>query len=150
MDGRWKGNLVSKVIRHEPDRQLALAVGLLIDRGGDDAFVKIRSHLREKIGGNQFHFSSQAMGSQGAAHRKTVHGIHVESSQVGGLVEQLERLLKTLILVFVPFNDRYYRSSRAMPWKGLGEAIRLPAMIFRTQHARNEGHSRTRRNKLSH
>src|SRR5690242_8449052 len=103
MDGRWKGNLVSKVIRHEPDRQLPLAVGLLIDRGGDDAFVKIRSHLREKIGGNQFHFSRQAMSSQRTAHRKTIDRIHIESSKVRGLAEQLECLLKTFILVLVPF-----------------------------------------------
>src|ERR1700687_2549510 len=37
-----------------------------------------------------------------------------------------------------------------MSRKRIGEAIRFPAMIFSTQHAGNDGHLRTRRNKFPH
>jgi len=149
MKGRRERNFVGEVINHKPHSCLTLAMWLLIDRGGYCAFVKIWSHISEQIGSDEFHLSRHSAGPQRTADRKTLDRVHIESSQRRNPAKKVKRLLKALVLVFVPFNDRYYRSSRAMLWKGLGEAICLPAMVFRTQHARNEGHFRTRRNKLS-
>ena len=50
MDSRGERDFVGKVIRHEAHRQLALTVGLLIDRGGNDALVKIGGHFSKQVG----------------------------------------------------------------------------------------------------
>ena len=38
------------VVGHEADRDLALTVGLLVNRGGNRSLLEVRSHFREQVG----------------------------------------------------------------------------------------------------
>ena len=55
-----------------------------------------------------------AVGSERAAHRETVHRIHIESGKIGRLAKKFKCLLKTFVLIFVTFNDGEYLSTRTM------------------------------------
>ena len=45
-------NFVGEVIGKETDGDLPLAVRVLVNRRSDDAFLKVGSHLGEKVGGD--------------------------------------------------------------------------------------------------
>ena len=60
MDSRWERRLAGEVVYHEPNRHLALAMWLLVDRGRDCPFFKVGRHLREEIRRYQFSFSGKA------------------------------------------------------------------------------------------
>src|SRR5580692_919456 len=150
MDGRREGYFAGEVVGHEPNRQLTLAMRLLVDRGRDRPLFKVRRHLRKEIRRDQLNFSREAACSESAAHRKTVHGIYVESSQGWNTAQKIKRLLETLVFVLVSFNYRGNRTARAVPWEGFREAIGFFAMILSRQHTRNHGHFGALRHKLAH
>src|SRR5690242_19593374 len=129
MDGRWKRNLAGQVVCHEPQRHLTLTMWLLVNRSGNDPLVKIRRHFREQVGRDEFHFSRQAMCSQGAAHRQTVDRVHVEPSKIRSASQEIERLLKALLLVFVAFDDGENLSPSAMLRERFRKAVAFLAMI---------------------
>src|SRR5580658_608179 len=72
-------NFIGEVIGEKANGDLALPVRVLINRSGDDAFLKIRRHLREEVGGNELHFSFETASAESAANRKAVDGVHVKS-----------------------------------------------------------------------
>lgn len=130
MDGGGERYLAGEVVGHEPNRHLALAMWLLIDGGRDRAFLKIGRHLREKVCRYQLCFSGEAARAEGAAHGKTIHGVHVESGKSWNLAQKIKRLLETLVFVLVSFNHTGDLASCAVPWKGFGKPRRFLAMIF--------------------
>ena len=69
------------MVCHQPNRQLALTMWLLIDGCRDSPFFKVGRHFREKIGGNQLCLSGQTPCPESPANRKTIDCIHIESGQ---------------------------------------------------------------------
>ena len=82
---RWtvggKGTLLVKMVGHEPNRDLPLAVWLLVDGSRIVPFLKVRRHFREKVRGDHLCLPCESPRSQGAAHGKTIDGVHVDSGK---------------------------------------------------------------------
>jgi hypothetical protein len=123
---------------------------LLVDRSRNDPFLEVRRHLREEIRGYQLYLPGKTSCPKGAAHRKTVDSIHIKPSQRWNTAKKIKRLLKTLLFVFTPFDNPDDLPARAVPRECFRKPIRFPAVIFGTQHASNDGHFGTPRNKLPH
>ena len=123
---------------------------LLVNRGRDCPFSKVGRHFSEEIGRYQFSFSGKATCAEGAAHRKAVDGIHVESSKSWIVAEKIKSLLKTLVFVLMSFDDTGDLATGAVPRKCFRKPIGFLAMIFSIQHTRNHGHPGARRHKLPH
>ena len=83
MDGRRERYFAGQMIGHQPNRQLALTMWLLIDGSRDGSFLKVRGHFGEKIRSDQLGSSGQTSRAQSAANRKAIHGIHVQSRKLG-------------------------------------------------------------------
>ena len=81
MGCRRQMDFVGEVIGEETDGDLALAVRVLVNRGGDDAFLKVRSHLGEKVCRDELYFSFEAARTECAANGKAINGIHIKSVQ---------------------------------------------------------------------
>src|SRR5208282_2137188 len=92
----------------------------------------------------------QTAGAEGAAHRKTVDGIHVKSSKSWNTTEKIKSLLETLVFVLVSFDNTGDLATGAVPQKRFRETIGLLAMIYGLQHTRNYGHLGARRHELAH
>src|ERR1700682_3903589 len=145
MDSRWERRLAGEIVYHKPNRHLALAMWLLIDRGRDCPFFKVGRHLREEIRCYQFSFSGKAARAEGAAYGKAVDGIHIKSSESWIVAEKIERLLKTFVFILVSFDHTGDLAAGAVLRKRFRKAIRFLAMIFSTQHTRYHGHFGARR-----
>src|ERR1700693_2948109 len=150
MDSRWERHLAGEMVYHEPNRHLALAMWLLIDRGRDCAFFKVGRHLREEIRRYQLSFSGKAACAEGTAHGKAVDGIHIKSSKSWIVAEKIKRLLKTLVFILVSFDHAGDLATGAVLRKRFRKAIGFLAMIFGTQHTRYHGHFGARQHKLPH
>lgn len=115
---RWRQmNLVGEVIGEEAYRDLPLAVRVLINRRGDDSFLKVGRHFRKKIRSDQLYFPLETMLSKRAAYRETVDRIYIKSVEIGETPQQFGRLLKALGFVLVSFDDADDFSPGTMPQK---------------------------------
>src|SRR5260370_24138079 len=140
MESRRERHLAGEIVYHEPNRRLALAMRLLIDRGRDCPFFKVGRHLREEIRRYQFSFSGKAACAEGTAHGKAVDGIHIKSGESWIVAEKVERLLKTLVFVLVSFDHTGDLAAGAVLRKCFRKTSGFLAMIFSIQQTRNHGH----------
>ena len=105
MDGRRERYFAGQIVCHQPNRQLALTMRLLINGSGHGSFLKVRRHFREKIRRNQLGSSGNTPRAQSPAHGKAIDGVHIESGKIRNLTQQIESLLKTFVFVFVPLDN---------------------------------------------
>src|ERR1700675_974450 len=104
MRGRREVNAVGEVVGEETHRDLTLAVGVLVNRGGDNSFLKVRSHLGEEVRGDELYFSFETARSEGAAHRKAVDRVYIKSVECGETPEEIGCFLEAFVFVLVAFH----------------------------------------------
>src|SRR5215469_11205285 len=123
---------------------------VLVDGGGDCAFLEIRGHFLEKIGGDEPHLSPQAACAECPADRQTIDGIHIYSGKRWNAAQQLARFLEALILIFVSFDHGNDFAAWTVLRKSFRKSMRLLTMVFRHQHTGHHRYFGPRRQKLPH
>jgi len=123
-------NFVGEVVGEEADGDLALAVGVLVDRSGDDSFLEVGSHFREEVGGDELYFSFETMFAQGAADGEAVDRIHINSIEFGETEQEIRGFLKAFVLIFMAFHHADDFAGGAMAQKSFGKAVRFFAVVL--------------------
>src|ERR1700730_17345489 len=80
---------VGEVIGEQTHGDLTLAVRVLVNRGADDTFLKVRRHLGKEVRGDELYFSFETARTESAADRKTVDRVHIKSVERGKTPEEI-------------------------------------------------------------
>src|SRR5208282_1862005 len=147
---RGEMDFVCEVVCKETHGDLALTVRVLVNRGGDDSFLEVRSHLGEEVRGDELYFSFKSARAESAANRKAVDGVHIKAIKCRETPEEVGRFLVAFVLVLAAFDHAYDFSSGAVAQKPLGKAVGFLAMILGREHPSNDSHFGARRNTLAH
>src|SRR6202521_625537 len=141
---------VGEVVRPNADRNLALAVGLLVNRRCDGALLEVGRHFPEQGRGYHLYFSSHAPRPNRVAHRQTIYRVYVDPGKPRDTAQKVESFLEAFIFIFVRFNDAHDLPASAVPRERFRKAIGFLAMILGSEHARNDRNPRASRNELAH
>ena len=93
------------MIQGKTNSYLPLAVGPLMDRGGNCAVADERRHLGEKVGRNHLDSTGEFLLNQRPANGNRVDGGHVETPKVSVLADQLPAFLESFFFILVTFDD---------------------------------------------
>src|SRR5580765_7106747 len=150
MDGGRNVAFAGEVVGHQTYRDLSLPVWLLIDGSSDGPLLKIRRHLGEKIGRNEFYFSGEAPRAKRSANRQAIDGVYINSGEIWNFAKQIGRLVKTFVFVLVTFDDADHFPVQAVTRKRFGKAVGLLAMVFGGEHTCDDCDLRALRQQFAH
>src|SRR5215470_12984436 len=150
MKVRWKNNAwvqilclrelssMQEMFDQAAHGDLSLHVGLLMNRGGNCASLKIGNHLPEKVGRYQSNFVRVLRCGERATDRKTVHRVDIDSGKLLFIPEQSRSFAKTLVGMLVAFDHCDNLCVLTLLSETRDESFRLLAMIDGLKHSSND------------